>query len=197
MSLHSDQRWSLTREAFEQLLRRLNHEPEAAAREYEAIRRRLIAFFQIRGLLSSEVLADEALDRVARKLDECEPIEHLLAYVYGVAKRLALESMREQGRERAALDTWRALPATDPSAEEAEPRVACLSICLRKLPKESRALILGYYQGEGVSHLEERKLLASWLGIRYGTLKTRAHRVRGQLEECLRQCLEARRVGDR
>ena len=75
--------------------------------------------------------------------------------------------------------------------ELAEARTACLERCLRKLPEQSHALIVSYYQGRGGAHLKERKVLARRLGITYESLKTRAHRIRKALEVCLHGCLEA------
>ncbi len=181
-----NRRWSLTPEAFDRLLGQLGPEPESAAREYEAIRRRLIDFFDWRGVLAPEALADETLDRVARKLDEGEAVENLRAYCYGVAKRVLLEWDKRQAREAVAL---RDLPAPGRGEPEAEERVACLERGLRQLPAADRELIVEYYRGEGKAHLPGRKALADRLGITYATLKTRAHRIRTRLEEAFR-CAE-------
>ena len=183
-------RWSLTPEAFDRLLGRLGADAEAAAREYETIRGRLNNFFDWRGAVSPEALADETLDRVARRLDEGETVEHLRAYCYGVAKRVLLEWEKQRAREQVALRDFRPGSANDELSSTVEGRVACLERCLRELPDDSRELIVGYYQGAGRSHLEGRKLLADRLGITYATLKTRAHRIRARLEEALRGSLE-------
>lgn len=190
MSAAPNRRWSLTREALERLLGQLGSDSESAAREYETIRRRLIDFFDWRGALSPEALADETLDRVARRLDEGETVEHLRAYCYGVAKRVLLEWEKQRAREQVALRDFRPSPANDEVSSTVEARVACLERCLRELPDDSRELIVGYYQGAGRSHLEGRRLLADRLGITYATLKTRAHRIRARLEEALRGSLE-------
>ncbi len=193
MSLEPDRRWSLTGQALERLLQRLGEEPEAAAREYEAIRPKLVGFFERRGILGSEALADETIDRVARRLDDGETIEHLKAYFYGVARHLALEWRRRQAQERAAIERQRPLLAADEASEAREARVACLESCLRELPPGSRDLIASYYRDDP----EGRKRLAESLGMTYTTLKTRAHRIRRKLEECLRECLDARSHRDR
>lgn len=185
-------RWSLTLEAFDRLLQELGSEPEAAAREYEILRRRLITFFDWRGAEAPEALADEALDRVARRLVGHEAIENVRAYVFGVAKNVWREAEKRRARSRNAVaalprPAWRETTETD------EESVAHLEHCLRELPNDARALIVGYYQGAGKAHLAERKLLAERLGLTYATLKTRAHRIRARLEECLRSRLSGRR----
>jgi len=180
---------SLTQQAFEALLRRLSEDPETAAREYETIRRKLALFFEMRGHSCSDSLADETIDRVARKLDEGETVANIRAYFYGVAKKVLLEWQRREARERAALEAQRRIPAADDSSELKEVRVSCLKRCLLSLPDDSRALILAYYKaGRGPSE-EARKALADRLGLSYGNLKIRAHRIRGKLETCLNECL--------
>jgi RNA polymerase sigma factor (sigma-70 family) len=192
MSIRNERRWSLTRPAFDRLLERLSAEPERAAREYDVVRHKMIGFFERRGADSSEALADETIDRVARRLDEGQVIEHLDAYFYGVANRVVFEWAKRRARERAAEREF--LPPESPSvAEVREAWMACLEGCLRRLPRDSRVLIVGYYRGR----TEERQRLAETLGITYTSLRARAYRVRIRLEECLRECLEARDPGNR
>jgi DNA-directed RNA polymerase specialized sigma24 family protein len=185
MTFTPHRRWTLSREALERLLRRIGPDREAAAREYDALRMRLVDFFEARQAPSSEALADEAMDRVARKLEEGATIQNLRAYLYGVARLVWLEAEKHRAQERGALRELRALHDRQPT-EVLEARVQCLERCLRALPEESRKLIVAYYEGAGSSHFDRRKLLAAQLGISYTTLKTRAHRIRARLEECLR-----------
>jgi DNA-directed RNA polymerase specialized sigma24 family protein len=189
------ERWSLTHGALDRLLQRLDERPEAATREYEFLRRRLTTFFALRDLDSPERLADEAMDRVARRLEQGETIRHLRAYFHGVALRIASESTRRQARERAALDAHRPSLVTDEAAEEIEARARCLEHCLMCLPAESRALIQRYYQTSTSSSHESRTLLAQREGLSYSALKVRAYRIREQLEGCLRRCLDGRKDG--
>jgi DNA-directed RNA polymerase specialized sigma24 family protein len=181
--------WSLTQEALERLLERLGADPEAAGREYQAIRARLVDYFDWRGAHRPEAAADEALDRAARRLAEGEPVQQIGPYVHGIARLVLLEHFRLDVREqRASAGAARELMAP-PDASDEE-RSACLARCLQGLPEEGRALIVAYYEGEGRSHLKSRRELATRLGISYMSLKTRAHRLRQRLESCLRECLE-------
>ena len=186
MPIETHRRWSLTRLALERLLQRLSSEPERAAREYDVVRYKLIRFFERRGIGSAEALADETIDRVARRLDEGQTIEHLDAYFYGVAHRVMLEWRKRRAQERSAE---REYPALDPpaAAELREVGIACLERCLRRLPRDNRALIVGYYRGG----MEERKRLAESLDITYPSLRTRVCRLRVRLDQCRRECLEA------
>jgi DNA-directed RNA polymerase specialized sigma24 family protein len=183
--------WSLTQDALERLLERLGADPEAAGREYEGLRARLVDFFDWKGAHRPEVAADETLDRAARRLEEGQAVQKIGAYVHGIAKLVLLEHLRIDVREqRAAAGAARELTAPcDPGAEA---RSACLARCLQALPEEGRELIVAYYEGEGRSHLQSRRDLARRLGITYATLKTRAHRLRLRLEACMRECPEAK-----
>jgi RNA polymerase sigma factor (sigma-70 family) len=190
MPIETDRRWSLTRPALERLLERLNSEPGRAAQEYDVVRCKLIGFFERRGIGSADALADETIDRVARRLDEGQAIQHLDAYFYGVARRVMLEWIKRRTQERSAEWECR-LPEPAAAAERREIRVACLERCLRRLPRDSRALIVGYYRGR----MEERKRLAENLHISYTSLRTQVCRLRVRLQQCLRECLEARSLG--
>jgi DNA-directed RNA polymerase specialized sigma24 family protein len=189
----AERRQRLTRRALEELLLRLAPEPEAAGREYETLRQRLSNFFDRRGILSADALADETLDRVARRLEAGEAIERVRPYCHGVARHVYMEWRKEHVRESAAL-TEAARVAADGRTEGAEEASRCLDRCLAELPADSQHLIVAYYQGLGSAHIPERKLLAERLGITYVALKTRAHRIRTDLAVCLRRCLEASAV---
>ena len=187
----STARWSLTRKALDRLLERLGPDREAAGREYHSLRERLLDYFDCKGVQRPDSAADETLDRVARRLDEGEPIERVLPYAYGVARLVLLERLRSQLREQrasaGAAQEWLVPPDL---AEEA--RITGLVRCLDGLPPDDRSLIIAYYAEAGGAHREGRKLLAQRLGIRYEALKTRAHRLRLRLEASLRDSLDAR-----
>jgi DNA-directed RNA polymerase specialized sigma24 family protein len=185
MSSPASVKWSLDQRAFERLLGRLGPDGDAAAVEYETIRRKLVDFFGWRRVPWPEAQADETIDRVARKLDEGAHIEHLRGYFYGVARRILQEQQRRDASERAALETLRSMVGPAEPGEDVETRLACLEHCVGKLPPENRRLIVGYYEGAGRSHLEGRKRLAASLGISYATLKTRALRIRVSLARIL------------
>ena len=91
----------LTPEAFTKLLAKLAADPETAGGEYEELRRRLIKFFEWRGAFFSEDLADETLNRLARKIDEGEEIEkNVFALSLGVARFVFLETLKRPDNRR-------------------------------------------------------------------------------------------------
>src|SRR5262249_58317442 len=110
----------LTPEAFKKLLAKLDPNPETAGGKYEELRRQLIKFFEWRGSFFPDELADETLNRVARKIDEGEEIEkNLIALALGIARFVFLETLKRPDNRRAGmgeLATVAALP--EPKDEE-------------------------------------------------------------------------------
>lgn len=181
----------MTAQAFERLLTRLGSDVEAGGREYDALRRKLVLFFAMRRAAGAEALADETLDRVARRLDEGERVEQMRAYVFGVARRVLQEDAKQRARELSFVDGLGGkTPADDGETDMVEARAHCLQRCLQALSDEHRALIVGYYEGAGITYLKERKRLAAHLGLSYVALKTQAHRLRTRLEVCTLGCLQ-------
>src|SRR5258708_30616564 len=80
--------WTLSSPAFDRRLAALDPDRDRAATAYEELRRRLIGLLRWWGVPSAEDLADETLDRVARKLEGGVTIENgsIGAYVRGVAR---------------------------------------------------------------------------------------------------------------
>ncbi len=154
------------------------------------VRRKLVKFFEWRGAEFPEEHADEAINRVARKITEGEEIRDLNHYVGGVARLLLMEIFKRRHQERAALEH---LPASElPAEERAEinPRVKCFEICVDALAAENRDLIVAYYREEKRNKIEHRKELARRLEIPLNALRIRAHRIRAKLEECVHRCVK-------
>jgi DNA-directed RNA polymerase specialized sigma24 family protein len=186
----------LTSIAFTKLLAELSADPEVAGIEYEELRRRLIKFFEWRGAFFPEDLADETLNRTARKIDGGEEIEkNVIALALGVAHFVFLETSRRPDNRRATLEEL--IPVAAPPEhrfEDDDLRVAYLRECLHSLPKESRELIIEYYREEGRAKIDDRKALAEKLGISLNALFSRAKRIRDRLEQCLTRRLK-RKLG--
>jgi DNA-directed RNA polymerase specialized sigma24 family protein len=184
----------LTSKAFTKLLANLSADPEIAGSEYEDLRRRLIKFFEWRGAFFPEDLADETLNRTARKIDEGAEIEkNVIALALGVAHFVFLETSRHPDSRRATLEELITLAAPpERRVEDDDLRVVCLRECLRSLPKENRELIIEYYRDEGRAKIEDRKALAEMLGISLNALFSRAKRIRDRLEQCVTRRLKGK-----
>ena len=182
---------ALTSEAFTKLLARLDPDRERAGEKYEDLRRTLIKFFEWRGAPFPEDHADETLNRVARKLDEGVEVKNVGGYCYEVARRVCLEVRKGNDSRRDPLETdphnTASADAAD-SALERELLLDCLEECLSRLPDESRALIVEYYQDEKRDRIGRRKALAEALGLRREALANRAQRLRDKLEQCVARC---------
>ncbi|MCA1850051.1 MAG: hypothetical protein LC672_03080 [Acidobacteria bacterium] len=183
--------WSLTKEAFDKLLARMDPDAELAGEKYLLARRNLVRFFEGRSSGSAEEHADETINRVARRLDEGQEIHNLNGYLYGVARLVLLEVLGEREKEQKALrEMSLRIVRSDPvETDETGQRLDCLTRCLNKLPDDGRELIVEYYEGEKRSKIENRQRLAEGLGIPLHALRSRAVRLREKLEACVSDCL--------
>jgi RNA polymerase sigma factor (sigma-70 family) len=186
-------RWELTGEALDGLLTWLDPDREQAGRKYEHIRKSLIKIFAWRGCAEAEDLADETINRVARKVPEIASTYqgNPALYFYGVGRRLYLEYQKQQLRR--APQESDAESATsieeEASAAELERRHECLEQCLQKLSESNRELIRDYYQRDLQTKGDSRSELARRLGVSAVALRVRAHRLRASLLDCIRDCL--------
>ena len=190
-SARAKTKWVLTHDAFEKLLNSFSPDRDEAAVQYEQMRRKLVRFFEWRGLGAAEELADETINRVARRIDEGQAIENLQSYFYGVARMVYMEALRD--REHAPVAIEEALQDLRDEITEIEPdpRVVCFDRCLDSLPPQNRDLIVNYYQEERRAKIELRQDLADRLEIPINALRIRAHRIRVNLEKCITTCLQA------
>lgn len=180
----------LTPESFDALLSQLAPDRERAGELYETIRHKLVRLFEWRGCASPEDLADETINRVARRLAEGVELRSSDPYGYfcGVAHLVYKEVLRRAAREHRALESgdWPA-PSSLADDEPSDERLDCLRRCLQQLPADQRDLVLRYHQGE--NNIRNRQALADQMGIPMNALRIRVHRVRRKLESCVHGCL--------
>ena len=174
------------------LLAKLDPEPETAGGRYEKLRRQLIKFFEWRGSFYPDELADETLNRLARKIDEGEEIEkNIIALALGIARFVLLESLRRNGARRVEMEELDEVAAPPERRDEDDDLwVVCLRECLRGVSEGNRELIIEYYQDEGRARINDRKMLAARLGVSLNALFSRAKRTRDKLEECVTRCVK-------
>jgi DNA-directed RNA polymerase specialized sigma24 family protein len=170
--------------AFNRLLTALDADRDRAAHAYELLRQRTIGLLRWWGAAEAEDLADIALDRVARKLDEGAVVApgSMGAYLRGVARMIFYESRR---RPQVLAHE---VPLVTPAPHDTGP-LSCLDSCLDRLPRQDRDLVLRYY-AEGKA-ADVRRRLASDLALTMTALRIRAHRIRVQLEACVLACRSA------
>jgi len=191
--------WVPTQDAFQRLLQWLDEGTDSGGERYLEIRRRLVLYFDRKNCFSADDLADETLNRVARKLEELGSIKELTPahYCYVAARFVFLEYLRSSQHTQtsfdepahSALQTFLAgSPARDSQGESVERLHGCLEQCLKQLLAKDRELILEYYQGEQRAKIERRFHLAGRLGLSMNALSIRACRIRDKLEVCVRKC---------
>jgi DNA-directed RNA polymerase specialized sigma24 family protein len=192
--------WTPNPEAFRQFLSWLDEGVDSNGERYLEMRRRLARYFDRRNCSSPDDLADETLNRVARKLEEKGEIVGASPahYCYIVAKFVFLEFGRRSEQNQTSLDAAQSSgrviaslavpfrPSVDAIAKER--LFDCLERCLSKMQPENRELILDYYRGEQRAKIERRSELATRLGLTMNALGIRACRIRSKLETCVRTC---------
>lgn len=179
------------REAFGKLLGLLGPDEHAAAMEYRRLHQRLARFFEWNGVADPAALADEALDRLGRRIAEersGQPVLSPGAFTLGIARLLLQEEARRQLREVETWHSWQIRDsASSPAAEEMD---QALQHCLAKLPPERRTLIERYYASGELKKAKLHQALADDLGLTINALRNRALRARQDLEACMRKFLE-------
>jgi hypothetical protein len=174
----------ITQAQFDQLLDWLNPDRQKAAEQYEWIRKRLIKILVSRGSHTPEELADQTINRVARKLPEIRStyVGEPACYFSGVASFIWRESLRKEKRPAVTLPT----PANPTDDQERD--YLCLEKCLSELPASDRDLAVAYYQQEKHAKIDHRKKLAEQLGLAMNALRIRACRIRASLLKCVEVC---------
>lgn len=184
------QKQGLTQEAFDTLLNHLGPDAEQAALQYEKVRQKVIKALEWRNCYQPEEIADETLNRVAKKLVEGAVVEQLASYCVGIARHVLQEWRRNREREAAALAHLPTTQPLDDNEDEDNVQAECLHICLNDLPEESRSLLKEYYDWEKGSKIEKRRRMAEQMGISLNNLRIRALRARDTLERCIRNCMK-------
>ena len=169
---------------FDRLLAWLDPNPDHAGELYEKIRWRLIAILASRGCRVPEDLADETIDRVARRVRDIEAtyVGDKSLYFLGVMNNVHHEYLK-----RPRLSELTPQP-DDPTVKEQT--YLCLDKCVEKLTPHAREIIEQYYAADKRAKINLRKRIAAALGISNSNLRLRALRIRAKLQVCIEQCLQ-------
>lgn len=178
-------------EDFENLLRWLSADRQQAGKLYEDIRQGLIRYFRFRGCAEEDVLADETINRVARKALNLTTGEvETITIFYGFAKNIYLEYRTRRRKEMEFNPTLNYRKFNYYSDFDIEDeRHDCLESCLRELPETDSNLIIRYYSEDKTAKIELRQKIAEELELNAGALHTRVYRIRHNLRECIHKCL--------
>jgi len=186
----------LNHESFERLLEWLNPDRDKAWEKYQEIWERLIKIFTWRLGRRVEELAGEVIRRVEQKVPDLvkkysgDPAR----YFYGVAYTMLREVTREEARflefqEESGVGGI-IYPVDPEEVDVDELKLECLNYCLEQLSERDRKIILAYYQFDPKTKLEDRKQLATELGLSSSALWTRVSRTRSFLLKCVQSRLQ-------
>jgi hypothetical protein len=182
----------------ELLLRRLSSDGDDGWEQYRLLRQRLVKFFECNNCPDGYALADEVLDRVAKRPD-LDQLRSVAQFAIGVARNVARESHRQRMREISIEDRAGGIPAALPDEEgtliariDNHQRIACLGTCLDRLDERDRRLALEYYDSDGVPNHVRRRLLAVRFGFTMNALRVHMNRLRERLEREFARCRESR-----
>jgi DNA-directed RNA polymerase specialized sigma24 family protein len=187
-----------TETIFREFAHWLDEGTDSDGQRYLEVRRRLELYFDRKNCVAPGELADETLNRVARKLEESGEITDVgpLQYCYIVAKYVFLETLRAEkrapfhrplsGSNPSGLPVQSAPLLEGDSAPKHKEKIAGgLEDCLKNLSTAERELIVEYYSGHQRDEIERRAALATQLGLTANGLSSRASRVRQKLEACV------------
>jgi RNA polymerase sigma factor (sigma-70 family) len=180
-------------ESFDEILAWLNPDRDVAGTIYVQLRQDLTKIFTWNRCPDPDGLTDEVFDRVAKKVHDVKKtyVGDPKLYFYGVARNLIKEIPK---KIKTQISLQGSEPASDPRRESeqeaATMREDCLRSCLQKLSKDKRELILGYYARDKQAKIDHRTEMAQRLGISVETLRVKAFRIRGTLEQCLERCID-------
>jgi DNA-directed RNA polymerase specialized sigma24 family protein len=155
---------------------------ELAGDRYERIRRKMLVLFERRGCEHADRLADEVMDRAARKIHGGAAVPAVERYCYGIARVMVLEARAALRRRQHAFEHFNFSRTAPTDTEEVEAHLCRLECALQTLSESERELILAYYEGEGGDRISYRRALAERYGIPGNALRIRAHRVRVKLQ---------------
>jgi DNA-directed RNA polymerase specialized sigma24 family protein len=171
--------WVLSQEAFDKLLAHLNPDRERAGGAYEMLRLKLTRLFEWRGTTSPEDMADETIDRVARRL--LEGVEITTGDIYLFFRGVAMNVLHEYWH-RQAEHPEPPPPSPPPPAERL---LELLEKAMESLTSEEREIVGQYYQGSKLK--DSRRALGIRLDLTPNALRIRACRARDKLEAYVRE----------
>lgn len=187
--------WVISQAALARLLEWLDEGTDSGGERFLEMRRRLVSYFDRKNCLEADDLADETLNRIARRLEEEATIESETPakYCYIVARFVFMEHLRAANKASslaAEFEVRRAAPASAEDADQKEKMLDCLEGCTGKLESGHREIIRRYYIGEERVKIQNRRALAGEMGITMKALCIRACRIRDKLEACVKHCMD-------
>jgi DNA-directed RNA polymerase specialized sigma24 family protein len=183
--------YELGQQQFDALLTFLSPDREEAGEKYEQIRGGLVRYFDFKGCVDPQTLADETIDRVATKLRAFDPSIKVrpASYFRGFASNILLEYRRTY--KEAELEENMGSVAASPVEEDAgEDQNRCLDECLEELPPDDKNLVAEYYSREKQARIDLRRRISEREHISTAALYTRICRIKSLLKDCIENCTQ-------
>ena len=180
------------KETLKELLNLLHPNEAQAAVEYQSLHQRLTRFFEWNTAQDPRALADETLDRLAKRASESaitEGVRNVSSFALGVARHLLQEEARRQMKMVEISRHWRAMELARTEEPASEILDDALQHCLKKMSPERRRLIETYYNYKDGEKIKMHQQLAEAEGLSLNALRNRALRTRQELETCIRRQL--------
>lgn len=182
----------MQKETLKDLLNLLHPDEGQAAVEYQNLHQRLTRFFEWNNAQDPMALADETLDRLAKRASEAgitEGVRNVSGFALGVARHLLQEDARRQLKIAEISRHWRSMELARTGEPAPETLDDALQHCLKKMSPERRRLIEAYYNYNGSEKIKMHQQLAEAEGLSLNALRNRALRTRQELETCIRRQL--------
>lgn len=186
----------VAKENFDRLLGWLSFDRDEAGALFEKIREGLIRYFRLKGCHEPELLTDESMNRVIKRIDELDLSTGVTpaALFYGFAANVFREYLRTEKNRVFQLNESFEHAAAIPDYETTDSAVDCLRKCLSDLNAFDGNLIVEYYSEERQAKFEIRRQLASRNDMAMGALHTKIHRIKGALRPCVERCMSKKNV---
>ncbi|MFN0140045.1 MAG: hypothetical protein ACKVQW_08160 [Pyrinomonadaceae bacterium] len=181
---------SLDQAEFDGLLNWFSPNREEAGKRYESVRQGLTRYFRFKGCSNEEDLADETINRVARKLPKLDLSagNQPITIFFGFASKMFLEELKRT-RKEIDIETKQHLHNPIDDTENIEIQFDCLEECLNKLGAGERELVTDYYSKNKSEKFEYRRNIAAKRDISMNNLHVKVHRLRHTLRICVEGCL--------
>ncbi|MBP6820993.1 MAG: hypothetical protein KA368_05590 [Acidobacteria bacterium] len=173
------------------LLDYLSAHCEDAGERYEALRRSVMRYLEQRAVFASDELADEILDRVARRIEMGEEVREIGGYCLGVARNVYLEWQRNPRNNHLPIEELDRYPVPEAQTDEAwdSSQLICMQKCLQSVADGKQELLREYFRGQGGERTKRREVIAGQLGINQAALYNRVSRLVERLRQCKDNCL--------
>jgi DNA-directed RNA polymerase specialized sigma24 family protein len=186
----------MSQEDFDRLLQWFGPDRDASARKYLEAHGKLSRYFRFNYCDCPEDLADEVMNRVARKTPPLWQGRSHTDVLLGFAHYVLKEYMRRSACFVDGLGPGEGMNETRrgdfeaSAAEEKEIRAKCIDTCLAKLPEGDHQLLLEYHKYERGAKSAHRKAMAEARGITLNALRLKASRLKADLGDCVRRCCQ-------